>query len=473
MKYRPSKRVVWLLVPLLPLLLMFIGVWAAGSRESQASTTRGAAPPKTRSFAAGSPSTWSTAFSRPYDWYDEGITSFLNWKNHTGLNFGGRFYSLRFSKDPKDQEEYQKLMRQGGEWFEHLLARYPELAINFKPVPDDKNGLLRLRSLQNRLRENTPDGRGFSLNLPEEFSTNYHNKPEKSLEGAKAWLDANRSLVDEIRAIGLMPDRSAAGLAPTDGNATTIYDFAKILLMDARLAAARGDLSSAAESIRAADGLADHLINSEAPTLLESILAPSIQLITQRCVINIILPAIPAGQVDLSQWENALNPPLQQPADFSRVVRGEWSSSMRDRMLPFLSDTADPENPVDSEELAEAFTRHMASLARRNESIALTDLPSNPSPKSDVSDLSWRSRELAEGLGMTENGADFLKNWENRQTDVGLTRAAFAILKGQPIPNDPIYGKPYVWDPATRQLSLPDSPEFTKRPHRPITVPKL
>ncbi|MEY4569546.1 MAG: hypothetical protein RLZZ398_985 [Verrucomicrobiota bacterium] len=33
-----------------------------------------------------------------------------------------------------------------------------------------------------------------------------------------------------------------------------------------------------------------------------------------------------------------------------------------------------------------------------------------------------------------------------------MNQAAFAIMKNQPIPKDPIYGQDYRWDPATRPI---------------------
>ena len=37
----------------------------------------------------------------------------------------------------------------------------------------------------------------------------------------------------------------------------------------------------------------------------------------------------------------------------------------------------------------------------------------------------------------------------------------------------PIYGQPYVWDPASRQLSMPAGKEFDAIKIKSITVPKL
>ena len=52
-----------------------------------------------------------------------------------------------------------------------------------------------------------------------------------------------------------------------------------------------------------------------------------------------------------------------------------------------------------------------------------------------------------------------------------MNQAAFAIMKGEPIPNDPVFGLPYQWDPNTRTLSPPSSPEFKEISIDPIKVP--
>ncbi len=65
------------------------------------------------------------------------------------------------------------------------------------------------------------------------------------------------------------------------------------------------------------------------------------------------------------------------------------------------------------------------------------------------------------------------KGWDRAQSSFAMTQAAFAIMKGQPIPQDPVYGVDYRWDPATRQLSMPAGEVFDQLEIKPITVPKL
>ena len=59
---------------------------------------------------------------------------------------------------------------------------------------------------------------------------------------------------------------------------------------------------------------------------------------------------------------------------------------------------------------------------------------------------------------------------QRAQSATGMMQAAFALMKGQPLPPDPVYGLPYQWDPATRTLSPPDSPEFQEMQLKPVVV---
>lgn len=66
MKYGPSKRVVWLVVPLLPVAVMCLGVWLAGKPDTEAIANRGAKPPVDRRLTA-SPSTWGPGDAEALD----------------------------------------------------------------------------------------------------------------------------------------------------------------------------------------------------------------------------------------------------------------------------------------------------------------------------------------------------------------------------------------------------------------------
>ena len=123
-------------------------------------------------------------------------------------------------------------------------------------------------------------------------------------------------------------------------------------------------------------------------------------------------------------------------------MRGEWNRMMQFELLPALADPAANRAPADAEILAETFTNYFSDAVLTNNTLSLADLPSRPNPVFDASDLSWRSRQITELVV----GYPIRNNWERKQIQTGRIQAAFAILKGQPVPNDPIYGQPYQWE---------------------------
>ena len=316
------------------------------------------------------------------------------------------------------------------------------------------------------------------IDLPNELTAHFGATKEYpwNAEAVKGWLDKNRALLDESRAIALMPDRSSGGMSDDETrihSGSAYSEFSKAFLMEARLFAEQGDVTRALESIRAAKGLANHLRDGEAPTLMEGFRGGNIQRTIDRYVFSNILPVIPARQVDVPAWENAVNPTLREPEDFTRMIRGEWNIYMPGTLLPALADSKDSSTPGDAEAMAEAYTRSFESLVTRNKSLTLADLPSNPIVHASYKDLSRRSQQIAKDHGMTSDSYNMRDIWQGTQVQTGMTRAAFAILKGQPIPNDPVHGLPYQWDPATRKLSLPDIPEYKKSGVRPMVLPKF
>lgn len=478
MRYRPSKRVVWLVIPLLPVVVMTVGIWLAGREDTEAIASRGAKPPPERKLSAD-PSTWPTAFSRSGEWLGDGMDAVMTWDHNPWKrrkdDFGQHFYTLRGSAKPEDKAEYERLKRLGREWYERLLARFPELAIQpGKTVPNERNGSYQWNELLKRLKTE-PSGPLFSQKLPEGLETHLRKGGPLDAQAAKEWLDGNRGLIDELRAIGLLPEHSNGDIPAEErinGFISYSQEAMRALLLDARLAADQGDISRALESIRAANGLADHLSETEDPIFLNTLVAGSLRNQVQSYVLSGILPFLPAGQVDVSAWQHAVNPIVRQPTDFARTMRGEWNTGLPTEFLPLLSDAADPSVPSDPDYLIESFTHYTKNLIQQGDTLTLADFANAPRRTENLDHLSRRSRDLAESMGMG-GGYDMTNAWILNQSRNGLTLAAFAIMNGQPVPDDPVSGKPYVWDAETRQLSPPDFPRYKTTRIKPITVPKM
>ena len=455
------------------ILLVFIVLRPARVPSDEEIAKRGSVAPLDSDFSIVDAHTWRTAYGSPRDWIDQGMDSFMSWD----LNpwkveeqwFGQHFESLRRSKNPNDQAEYQRLRKLGREWHQRILSRYPELANRYRNVPDERNALKKLADLEKRFRSADDPNVYLAADFPKELRAQLFNGKPWDSQAATAWLEANRSLVEEIRAIGLMTESSTKGLSDFNPYRLTM-DFTNMLLLDARVAADRGDINAALDSIRAANGLAGHLSQTDAPTIIMSLMGYSQQRSIRDAVFASIMPGLPASQIDLTAFENALNPRIETPAAWANTVIGEWNGGMSEYLLPSLADPTETRAPHDAELFAETYTNHMLGVVRNNQDRTLSELPTHPDTIPDLSQLSLRSRSL---LGMVDISYS-RKHWEHAQVQAGLTKAAFAILRGQPVPNDPIHGKPYTWDPITRQLSLPAGVEYNRnKGASPLVLPKL
>lgn len=445
---------------ILLLFLLFIAVlaWPKAPPTPAEIAKRGRQAPAERVSA------WNGSFGAARDWFDQNWDALARWdKNPLGIHkqyLGQHLRELKDSKDPKDQAEYRRLLELAKKWHENLLSRYPELRVTYRDVPDEQNALMLLDEIQQRLKDKGSDlTRAAGIQWPEE---SWDSKAVQAL------LDANRSTIDELRSICLMPESSGKGLSQDADDWTFLMNGRRLLILDARIAAEGGDLTTSMRSIEAAIALGNHMTGAESSTLFQSLFGGQILVDTRRTVFESILPNLPPAQIDLAAWENLLKPTIQTPADFAQTMRGQWNGMMMNSILPALADPGERQIPTDADLFIEANTAYYSKVVQTHNPLSLTDLPSHPGPAFDPTGLSWRDRDMA-GL-MTFNSR---LGWEEQQIHTGLTQAAFAILKGQPVPNDPIHGQPYIWNPETRELSLPKGPEFSRMQNRPIKLPKL
>jgi len=469
---------IYLILITLLLLLGVIGFWPARIPTEEEIAQRGAVAPPEPEFSLVDSSTWRTSYGSPRDWIDQGVDSLITWDMNPWKVehdwFGQYFDSLRKSKDPDDQAEFRRLIELAKDWQKRLLTRYPELANRYNDVPDERNALKKLVELAKRYRLREDLSNTAAMNFPDEFKKQLFKGKPLDAQAAKTWLDTNRALIEEVRAIGLMPERSTKDCFDfPDYQLTThvlIPRLSNMLLLDARLAADQGDVQGALKSIQAANGLAGHLVDADAPNLIMTMVGYSQRKSVRDAVLGSILPALPASQVDLTAFENALSPGIEKPAAWAKTIRAEWNLGASDYLLPPLASLSEPMAPRDPDLLVETYTRCMANIVRNNDNLSFSELQNQPEPAMDASHLSLRSRSLIGSVDFSR----LRENWEIGQAQAGLTKAAFAILRGETIPNDPIHGRPYIWNPSTRQLLLPTGDPFSgSNKVKPLILPKL
>lgn len=484
-KYRPSKRFVWAMLCLAPLTVAFY----AGFVPELENLEKAAAPGEIV-FSAQRPdrgATPSRRNARPpvaeaagssLDWLTQQYENLMAWQHNPWKRerqtFGSHYFKLLEARDPATKAKVKELKRLGDALLQRVLERYPELAVASKNVPPERNGFLRWLEFAERFN---PDAkRGVEgLGVPEDIKKHLSGETPWDATSVRAWLQRERANLDEIRAIGLMTEQSITGIDIERWgfmSARLAKDAGDMLLLDARLAAEDGDVARALEAIRAANGLAAHFGNVETPSLLSITVQIVLQLQNQRYALNHIMPALPAGQLDPGEWQAALNPTVMPPSEFARIMCGEWHVSGREFLMPMLANAADPKYPSDPDALIDVNAGYFSQYMDLYASNSPTDWPKITGP--GIPAMSHLSRSSRDAIEILFVGAQaWSRGYERAQSAAGMTQAAFAVMQGQPVPNDPVYGQSYGWDPATRTLSPPDSPEFKKMELKPIVVPKL
>jgi len=484
-KYRPSKFFVIAMAALCPVLVALIfGLLPELDAMKKPKVPGELSFPARRPLPVRNPDQGAVK-ARPMmegwslDWLDENYEKLMTWDKNPWKRprpgLGGHFARLKASKNPLDQEKARLIERTADAIYQQLLKRYPELAVEMRNIPPGQNGFLKFLELQERY--NKP-GQSFSAALPVPIpeSLAKHLQGEAWNSGdARSWLDSQRGLIDEIRSIGRLPERSVAGIDLERWffmPARFAKGCADALLLDARLAAEDGDTERALASVKAAVGLADHHGNVETPSLLHTTVQILVRLGVQRYTLMEIMPHLPPGQTDVSAWRDVVNPVAKEPGDFARVMTGEWHVVSRYWLLRPIADPEDPKYPSDPEALLDAYSEPFVEIVSTHRGQPLPRLPELEMPNGppDLSHLSRDSRETMENLWVGARA--WRKGWDRAQSVTAMTQAAFSIMQGQPVPNDPVYGLPYRWDADSRTLSAPDSSAFKELDIKPLTLPK-
>ena len=483
-KYRPSKRFVWSMVVFTPLTIAFYAGFLPELENLEKAPARGEIvfsskrpePGKASSRRDSRPPV-AQAASFSLDWLSQQYENLMVWQKNPWKRerqtFGSDYFKLLESKQPATQAKVKELKRLGDALLQRVLQRYPELAVASKQVPPERNGFLRWLEFAERFN---PDPKRVSqgLDVPDDIRKHLSGELPWDAAAVRAWLQRERANLDEIRSIGLMTEQSITGIDIERWgfmSARLAKDAGDMLLLEARLAAEEGDAARALEAIRAANGLAAHFGEVETPSLLAVTVQILLQLQNQSYALKHIMPALPAGQLDPVAWQQTLNPTVAPPSEFARIMVGEWHVSGREFLMPMLANAGDPKYPSDPDALIDVNAGYFSQYVDLYASNSPADWSKiTPPAAPNGSNLSRASRDAVEILFVGARA--WSRGFERAQSATGMTQAAFAIMQDQPIPNDPIYGLAYGWDPATRTLSPPAGPEFEKLQLKPIVVPK-
>lgn len=408
------------------------------------------------------------------EWREEAMASLLDWLNlppQGDNSFGDHYYALS-----KEEIAAARLEEKADKLFERVLIRYPELTTPLRKVAPERNGFLQFVEFCERLDSRSVSGEPHSgkITFSPEVEVMIDDSTKWDSELAQKWLQENEELVQEIRLIGFAPDQSIAGLDVSRYfyiNGSVFLKSIQVLMMEAKLFAEKGEVEMAMESVRCALGFKSHLSEVECVTSLMKVHGVLIESKVIGHVLTEVLPALPSEKLNLRDWESLVSSPLRTPADYAKVHRGEWYASNKFFLMPMLVNTSDPDYLSDPADFIDYFAAGVLQWSDRFSGTRVADWK-GVAPLDggfDFSSLSDESAQLLEVLvpWMTWNSA--LRIESNK----GLRLAAFAILQGQPIPLDPIFGQPYKWNESTRELSFPDTEQFRKMGTARIEIPEL
>ena len=366
---------------------------------------------------------------------------------------------------PKDSPNREEIWdRHCDAMYEWILARHPELAVVYRDVPDERNGFRKWLEFEAR----HPEGR---LDLPKEIER-MTNGEAWDAERMDAWLKEHAALMEEIAAIGRLPEQSLKGVRlPNCGyvEARLPKQCSDLLLLQARLQAERKQPEAALQSVRAAMGLADHLDQIETPCLLHATVGSLIRLNVSRRFFEGILPVLPADSLDLPAWRQAMAGPPVSPTELGRIMRGEWHVGLRYLVLPLI--TMDFKNPV-PRDLAKFVDRWAEAMARRVEICNTRGWvevrPAFETIQTRKEHVTFLSRQLLETMDIGSSA--WANGWIRAQILLQQKNAAFAHLLGEPLPNEPIMGKPFVWDEASQSIRFPEDERLKEFELKPLVV---
>ncbi len=341
---------------------------------------------------------------------------------------------------------------------EKMLAEFPALRVEPRPVPEERNGFLALHRLAGSDYAGPPVRRDFGGMIGGSASWDS--------AAVKAGLEAHADVVAEYERIAAMEERSSANMPPDYvgfASARTAKLGTDLLLAKARLAAEAGDEEDALRLVAAAQNLASHFREVESPNLLFETVVLLIDLSVQKTVFEHLLPAF-GRDSDLSRWKSALFQRPYDPGSFAKVMRGEWDTVAELMLFPTLVNRESPNCPPDGEGLARVYSSALHDAVNRLRTCGLAELHDAsymPAATGDFPELSDKSREILEMLWIGS------KAWGNGYVRAAATiarnRAALDLLirekegEAGELGVDPLSGQPFVFDSESRTLAMPEA----------------
>ncbi|MFU8894459.1 MAG: hypothetical protein ACNA8L_12615 [Luteolibacter sp.] len=348
---------------------------------------------------------------------------------------------------------------------EAFFTRNPKLRPQWRNIPDEENGLLQAMKL-------IKDGKILDPAVKDPL---IELLAEKSLDSdaAATHLKQHHELIDEIRRIGRMADRSIS-FEPikelplgTALNARGFKAMADLLALSMKDQLHQSDIAGALDDFAAINTLAGHLANHEAPSLLHATIAILMRMSAQGALRN-ALPKIP-HETDLSGFLQILESTPAHHEFIARLLRGEAVSTASFSFI--VAASPDHKNPIwNFPALIDAYAERIleaAEFSEKTSPLTTADLVTLDRILSDRSpSLSKDAREHLQLINfgrhrwmkgydrtsyLTAHTLAALQLHEIERTTGPVTSATDPRLST--LATEPFTDLPFHFDPATRQLT--------------------
>jgi len=376
------------------------------------------------------------------------------------------------SEGQEDTPAARRALREGcAAMKEKMLVEYPGLRIEEKPVPDEDNAFLQLHKLAGLHRR----GPAIGENLQQFLS----GKAEWDSAKVQAALAEEAELVALAEKIGAMTERSSSNMPEDyDGfiSARTAKSLADILMLKARLASESQDPQEVLRLVAATRNMASHFREIESRTLLGETVTIVVDLNAAAASFEHLLPAL-GPEADLAAWKETLLPRGYTPADYAHVMRGEWNITAEFFLYPEVLRQKLP----DAEELARVHAGNFETLVNTLPGMSWKQFEEEGcTPLSEgLSEFSGKSGQIAEALlvGSQVWGKGYMRAvsvfaLHEAALDLMILEQggeALAVDSVNTLKPDPVSGKSFRFDPATRTLSAPEEIEAANV--KPVRLP--
>lgn len=300
-------------------------------------------------------------------------------------------YSMYLERMSLDEStpEGGELKKRFDIWYSSVTKLYPDFQVNYKNVPDDQNGFLKILEWQDERKDEKNDPNLTKLQLPSQFQDaldlKIKNIPSNTLIEIENYLKFQQRSIARAMAIGQMPEQSCSGISSSQRYplVSLAKEIANHLSLKALVEASRGDSAAALKTMQALQGWGNHYIHIETPTMLDSTLATAIDRKMQGIVYLKILPLISKNEFDYVQWSELFIDKLNIEQRWFHMLKGEWHFIIH-KTLPatpgdpitfldtFTTDwhyRAGPNGIYDSEEAIKAKSTSLMHLSVGNRAL--------------------------------------------------------------------------------------------------------